>query len=166
MFDYIHTLIITLVILFLTFILAVFTIVHDQSVIAANNLTDAVRSAFYDARDDSARVERGVFIINKSQFIYELQHTKISDFGNQTPTVKEGEIKNPQPGDISVQFLQDTNSAIATDSSADTEAVLGVVANSYFTSHDTKKLQHLSTTEIVQTYGKSTDHDEPNDLTR
>lgn len=166
MFDYIHTFIITLTILFFSFILALYVIVHDQTYIAADNLTDAVRTAFYDSRDDSARVTRGVFIINKSQFIYELSHTKIADFHNQTPNVILGTTKNPSAGDVTVQFLQDTNSPIATDSGADTEAVLGVVANSYFTGHDTSKLQHLSTTEIVQTYGKSSDRDAFNDLTR
>lgn len=166
MFDYIHTIIITLIVLVATFILGLFIIIHDQSFLAATNLTDAVRSAMYDSRDDSARVTRGVFILNKSQFIYELEHTKISDFNNQTPKVKEGAINNPKAGDISVQFLQDTNSPIANNSDANTEAVLGVVANSYFTGHDSKKMQHLSTTEIVQTYGKSADKDYANDLTR
>lgn len=166
MFDYIHTIIITLITLVVTFVIGLFIIIHDQSFLAATNLTDAVRTAMYDSRDDSARVARGVFILNKAQFIYELEHTKISDFNNQTPSVIEGAITNPKSGDVSVQFLQDTNSPIATNSSANTEAVLGVVANSYFTGHNSKKLQHLSTTEIVQTYGKSADKDYPNDLTR
>lgn len=166
MFDYVHTIIITLITLLFAFIIGVYVIVHDQSFLAATNLTDAVRTAMYDSRDDSARAARGVFIINKKQFIYELQHTKLTDFNNQTPNVVEGTIDKPQSGDVSVQFLQDTNSPIATNSSADTEAVLGVVANSYFTGHDSSKLQHLSTTEVVQTYGKSTSKDAPNDLTR
>ena len=108
--------------------------------LTTNNLEDAIQSSLYAARDDSARIERGTFVVDKDKFEKNMGTHKLY-------TRKNGVRKG--------RFLPVKAVRVKTD------ADIGNNTNKKNPANDSRTL-----TYVVQTYGKDKKTDKGNDITR
>lgn len=137
-------------------ILATWAVYSLRENIYTNTLQDTVRVSLYDAKDNSARVSKGTFIINTKTFENDIESSRIKEFNNSKLTAN----------DISISYLTDSDYS-GTAISGDYKAIKAVrVKVKIDTGSSTKDSQHNNSDIHVATYviQKSTDNDS-NDIT-
>lgn len=140
-------------------ILAVWGMFSLRDNLKTNTLQSAVKTSLYAARDDSARVGRGTFIINKDEFKKDLAKTKLKEAGNKT--VDESSFN--------IQYLPDKESKID-KVTGNFEAIKAVRVKADLKTGGVKSKRanadtHVAT-YVIQTDSKTSSNDKTNDLTR
>lgn len=82
--------------------LTVYGIFLNQDEILVNNLHDAVQTSLYKARDDSARVKYGTFIINRDKFQKTLENTAVKSFKGEKPVYHISYLKDTDNSDSDI----------------------------------------------------------------
>lgn len=156
--NQIHTIILILIGSIGIIILAIWGLFSFRDNMVTNTLQDDVKTSLYAARDNSARTERGLFIIDTSDFKKELAKHRVKEFDNQKLS----------PSDYHIDYLADPQTDVQTAAPYKAIKAVRVTVNMKAANVKNKKAnanQHIAT-YVIQTYGKTNQRDKKPDISR
>lgn len=127
--------------------------------LTTNNLEDAIQSSLYAARDDSARIERGTFVVDKDKFEKNMGTHKL--YTRKNGVRKAANYKFSYLSDDDTEIKDEGRFLPVKAVRVKTDADIGNNTNKKNPANDSRTL-----TYVVQTYGKDKKTDKGNDITR